>query len=54
MSAAARVGGSDVVAGRGDLIRRGRWREGVGINARYASECSSPAATRIVRRRALF
>jgi hypothetical protein len=28
MNAAARVGGSDVVAGRGDLIRGGRGREG--------------------------
>jgi hypothetical protein len=28
MDAAARVGGSDVVEGRGDLIRRGRRREG--------------------------
>jgi hypothetical protein len=28
MSAAVRVGDRDVVAGRGDLIRRGRGREG--------------------------
>ncbi len=28
MNAAARVGGSDDVAGRGDLIRGGRGREG--------------------------
>jgi hypothetical protein len=30
MNAAARVEGSDVVAGRGDLIRGGRGREGEG------------------------
>jgi hypothetical protein len=30
MNAAARVGGSDVVAGRGDLIREGRGRGGEG------------------------
>jgi hypothetical protein len=33
MNAAARVGGDDVVAGRGDLLRGGRGREGGLIGA---------------------
>ena len=35
MNAAARVGGGDVVAGRGDLTRGGRGREGGGGARRY-------------------
>jgi hypothetical protein len=38
MNAAALVGGSDVVAGRGDLIRGGRGREGRGLEGRDAWE----------------
>ena len=34
MDAAAGVGGSDVVAGRGDLLRGGRGREGRGTDRR--------------------
>ncbi len=40
MNAAARVDGSDVVAGRGDLIREGRGREG-GDDRREAVEFPS-------------
>jgi hypothetical protein len=36
MNAAVRVGGSDVVAGRGDLLRGGRGREGRGLERRTA------------------
>ena len=38
MDAAARVGDRDVVAGRGDLIRGGRGREGGGDDRRTALE----------------
>jgi hypothetical protein len=38
MNAAARVVGSDVVAGRGELIRGGRGREGRGLERRTAWE----------------
>jgi hypothetical protein len=38
MSAAVRVGGSDVVAGRADLLRGGRTREGRGLEGRDAWE----------------
>jgi hypothetical protein len=41
MDAAARVGGSDAVAGRGDLIRGGRGREGGALERRTALESLS-------------
>ncbi len=47
MDAAARVGGSDVVAGRGDLIRRGRAREGGGDDRRTALEFLSSSGAAV-------
>ncbi len=50
MDAAARVGGSDVVAGRGDLIRGGRGREGGGDDRREVVGVFSPARPNLARR----
>ena len=44
MDAAARVVGSDVVAGRGDLLRGGRGREGRGTDRREPWGAISPHA----------
>jgi acetyl-CoA acetyltransferase len=48
MNAAARAGGSDVVARRGDLLRGGRGRGGGGDDRREALDVLSPDRARVV------